>query len=278
MSTRTLKIKEALAEVGINAEEVETIKNGVMCTGFRIVTDHSVSPIVYYSEDETVEEYVNRVIKAKLKGVPSVNIEKLLNKDNILKNCYICTQKRSNEDIIKRDYLNLEEYIRIGVSLDKESDYEASVKVNSAILDISGISKEEIFDAARKNSLNRVKIKSIEEILGLPNILPGDMSMYVATYENNHHGSGVLVLKESFHKFCMDMNVTECYILPCSVEELILLTGSDYSTQELVTMVSRVNETEVEDILQLEPVVYYYDVAVNEVSIAASFLEGGVVA
>ena len=58
-------ILEALKMEGVDAEQITVTKNGVPCKGIRIITgDGQVSPVVYYSEEETITEFVARVRRA----------------------------------------------------------------------------------------------------------------------------------------------------------------------------------------------------------------------
>lgn len=271
---RTLRIKEALLKAGVNAEEVKVTKNGVICTGFRIITDGNVTPVVYFSPEESIEEYVNKVLDIISRDIPAFNLESILNREWILKNCYLCVQKKSDEALVKREILNLEQYVRIAVSTCNDSVEEASIKVNLPIIEAAGISERELFEASRRNSIRKTVIKSITEVLGVSVNLP----MYVATYQDRNFGAGILSLNECFKKFCESLDVSECYILPSSIEELIILPDGNHDSQELVKMVKEINECEVKDILQLDPVVYRYDVGTDEVSIVASLIKSDEVA
>ena len=51
--------KELLAR-GIESESVCVVKNGVKCMGIRVINpaDQSISPVIYYSEQENLEEVI----------------------------------------------------------------------------------------------------------------------------------------------------------------------------------------------------------------------------
>ena len=84
----------ALKESGITVKEVETVKNGVSCTGYQIDTGTNIKPVVYYSPDETIEAFVARVCEIAKKPVPQVDVEMITSRKYLLEKSFICLQKK----------------------------------------------------------------------------------------------------------------------------------------------------------------------------------------
>ncbi len=275
MFKRTLKIQEALAARGVDVKEVETIKNGVKCQGFQIQSEGRVRPVVYYSAEETIEAFVEKVIEIANRPTPDVDVDNLITRENLLNNTFLCLQKQGSEEIIKRKYLNLELYVRLAITDFFGSDSKASTKVTRQMLEMIGVNEEELFAAARKNSLFKAQICSLAEALGLPEEMFGEAPFYVGSYSDKCHGAAVLALPEVIHSFCHEKGFEQLYILPSSTEEVLLVPDMTGDPAMLANMVNEVNCTEVDPVMQFDPIVYLYDDATKTVIIAASFDERG---
>ncbi len=265
----TLKIKKAFEARGISASEVETVKNGVVCKGYRINNGTTIMPVIYLGADETTEEFVERALDVANSPVPHINPDELVDREKLLKDSYLCIQKQSSENnIVKREFLNLEQYVRMNVDLDTTST-NASVKITKQILKESGLLEEELFNAARVNSVNVARISSFSETLGFPEGMFDDVPFYIGRYEGLSHGAAILSLHEKLHEHCKRFNLKSVIILPSSTEEVLILPNSSEksSAYELAQIVDEVNRTTVDPIIQLVPTVYEYDDEINKVSI-----------
>lgn len=276
MSTLKRSILDALAEAGIkNVTEVETVKNGILCQGYQIETGTNVKPVVYYSPEETVEAFVQKVLRVAEQPIPEVDVENLISKEKLLSDTtYLCLQRKGEESLlVKRDYLNLETYVRVNVPLGNEM---GSIKITKAMLDQAGVSEDELFEVARANSVKLASICTMAEALGAPAELFGEVPFYVGTYRKEDgsllgHGAAVLALPEVLHDFLEAHGYENGYILPSSTEEVLLLP-MEADPEELSNMVSDVNSSTVDPTMWLENCVYYID-NTGEVTIAASHRE-----
>ncbi len=262
-------ILSKLAERGINAEIAETVKNGVTLTGYRILTGTNISPVVYRSEYEDEDAFVDRVVNLAGREVPNFDIEKLTDRDYVLRNIIVTMQKQSNEDVCKRSFLDLEGVIRI--VLTEEDGYIGSVKITEQLQKSLGLSDEELFDHAIDNMRERFQVKSMTEVIGLPEELAGDCPLYVCLSNHSTAGASAIMMPEVFKAFCEAKGVEECTILPSSTEELIILAGKNEDASSLAAIVNEVNMTQVDPVIQLNPTVYVYNVKTGAVSIAATF-------
>ncbi len=271
MSTLTT----ALAANGIEAVEVESVKNGVVCKGYQIENGTNVKPVIYYSSEETVESFVRRAREIVAKKIPDFDATSLISRNRLLNHTYLCVQKQGEEAIVKKQYLDLELYVRLEADL-SDDERKGTIKVTPEIINRAEISEEELFASAKTTSIKKSNIYTMAEIfgkIGAPDGLVDEAPFYVATYDDNAHGAGILALNEVLHEFCKEKGHSRLYILPSSTEEILLLPGGRSDPEDLAAMVNNVNTGIVDPVLQLNPVVYLYDDSIQRVSIASSFRE-----
>lgn len=262
-------VLEALKSMGYDVDEVTTVKNGVSCTGIRVMTEDGICPIVYYSQEETLQSVLARIAHAMDKK-PSLPVEDLKKASYYLENSYLCLQKKSDEDLVKQDYLGHEIYVRVNMG-SISSEETGSFKLKSGSLKPFGISNEDIFRVAVENCRGMFKICSMAELLGISD-MGEDFQMYVGTADDTTYGASILYYPEVFREFCREKEELGCYILPSSTQEVIIVPESKHTgnAYELALMVDAVNTSEVAEEIQLEPVVFFYDATLDEIKIIAS--------
>ena len=268
MKTLEEKIFDELKNEGIEAEKIEIVKNGVPCKGIRICTaDTAVCPVVYYSEHETVETFMARVRDALAKDTAPLGVERLSDWSYVRNHAYLSLQKRGTEGIVKKPYLNLELVLRIFLDLGDEA---GSVKATGGLVDQLGVTKEEIWQAAETNTRSHITVRSMAEVLGLGS--EDEDQLYVVT-AGMYGGAAALFYSEVFRKFCEDHGEAEAYILPSSVDEILVLPGSSVgrmiTVDELARMIQTINAGQVAPIMRLPAEVFVYDLASNSIKIAA---------
>ena len=270
------RIVETLRNEGIKVEakEIEIVKNGIPCKGIRICKEGSnICPVVYYSEQDTYEQIMFRIQTALESDVPHDSIKLLNDLNYVRNNVFLAVQKQSKEEIVKKEYLNLELFMRIMLDLGGPAG-AGSVKVTPGLVAQLSITEDDLWDCAAANSLKEAIIRNMAEILGLPDT-DDEQSLYVATTGQLTGGASVLYFPDVYKQFCEDHGETECYMLPSSTEEIIVLKGSalaegELSMGELVRMVQTINADQVDPILQLEPAVYRYSIDTGEIDIVAT--------
>ena len=266
------RIVETLRNEGIEAESVEIVKNGIPCKGVRVIKPGSdISPIIYFSSQDTYEQIMFRIQTALESAVPHDSVRLLTDPTYVRSHVYLAAQKKSEDDIVKRDYLNLELYLRIMLDLGGQAG-TGSVKVTPGLVAQLGITEDELWRCASANSQSGAGIRNMAEILGLSD---DDQLLYVATTGQLTGGAAVLFFPEVFRSFCEDHGEEACYMLPSSTEEIIVLKGSaladgGLSMGELVRMVQTINIDQVDPVLQLEPAVYRYSVDTDEIDVVAT--------
>lgn len=261
-------IKNELVKRGISAEQVEIVKNGVSCVGFQIMTNSNVRPVVYYSQNETVKSFMDKVYVA-MKQMPDIDIDVLKDKDFVLSNLYVTVQRRSGqEEVLKRDYLNLEVVMRLRIRIEDQEE-SGSLKVSPSVLEMSGVTIENAWTVALSNMKSLISIRSMASVLGVPDEL-FPVSFYIVTTENGMDGASALLYPEIFKSFCQQYGIDSCIILPSSTQEVLVFLDEECSRyNDFAMMVNEVNNMEVDPVIQLDPVVYRYDTITDAIKIVA---------
>ena len=261
-------IKNELAMRGISAEQVEVVKNGIPCVGFQIMTDSNVRPVVYYSQTETISSFIDKIYAA-MRQLPDFDLEVLKDRDFVLSNLYVTVQRKGDqEDVLFRNHLNLEVVMRVRVSFDNQEE-SGSIKVSSALLEMAGITIEDAWRVALCNMKSMISVRSMAAVLGMPEeLFPAPF--HVVTTENGMDGASALLYPDIFESFCQQHEVDACIILPSSTQEVLVVPDEDENCyDEFAMMVNEVNNSEVDPMIQLDPVVYRYDIVSNEIKIVA---------
>ena len=258
-----------LKKEGINCESIEIVKNNIVCKGLRIYrpSDNTICPVVYFSENESVEAFIARVHDVLAKDTTPLGVERLTDWSYVRDYAYLSLQKRGTEGVVKRQFLNLELVLRIFLDLGDEA---GSVKVTSGLIDQIGVTEEEIWQAAKENTRRHITVRSIAEVLGIDT---DDQDQLHVVTAGMYGGASALFYTEVFRKFCEDHDEAEAYILPSSVDEILVLPGSTVdrttSVDELSRVVQTINEGQVAPIMRLPAEIFVYDVKSDSIEIAA---------
>ena len=277
-------IKSTLATKGIAAENIEVTKNGAVLKGIRIIGDSCLSPVIYFTEDETEEEFITRVEAVVQQDEPSFDLDILRDPVYVAQNVYLTVQRKSDEDVLKRPCLNLDLCVRLRVDLGTQT---GSIKVSKDFIRINrlDVTEDQIWDWAVENTAHQFEIHSMAEMMGMlcgyPDI-DEESPFYVVTTKDSVDGASALYYPDFFWGIAHRLEKMELYILPSSRDEL-LIVNEDFSglpdgrlqdVQGLAELVQTVNLTEVDETCRLDPVVYRYDIMDNALSIAATASQG----
>lgn len=258
--------------MGIEAETVTVIKNGVDCEGVRLKSTN-VGAILYYSEEESIRHFELRLREVMRKKIPSIDVKTILSKEYFEKNCYICVQKSSKENIIKKDYLNLEAFLKIRIDDFLENQF-GSIKVSKEILLMAGMSEEEVWECSLKNTRRSLVICSALEIFGFGKKSDRESLMYIAFNENGLDGASALLFPDLFYDFCKKKAWGSCTLLPSSTQEIMVFPRKqDEDYDFLIEMVDSINKKGVNPEEQLTPAVYHYEIGSNQIFLAAEMQE-----
>lgn len=270
--TREFMINELVAR-GIKAEATDVTKNGVVLEGI-MLGEGSVKPTIYaewyenLSESE-IDSVINRVNEI-LEETPKFDTNNLINWDWAKTRLRLCIQQKGNEPICKRDFLDLEQYVRVMV----DEEQGASFKVRPEILEKYGVSEDVLFHAAIDCTRPLVDIQdmttimaemmnvSVEEAIDMQG---GNLPMIVVTNKTKINGASAIcfidVLREVSDKYEKDL-----VILPSSIHECILHPiDNTVDFIEFDTMVQMVNQNELEPVEVLSNHAYKFSRDENKI-------------
>ena len=250
--TREL-IMEELTARGYEVQSVEVVKNGVELQGITIGTGN-IRPTIYtkqFENADNVDWVADKIISTyeeSQKHTPKFDAERLLNWDYVKTHLQLCIQRKGNEDIVKRDFLDLEQYVRVYVTED------GSFKVKPEHLEKFGIDADILFNAAwdcTKPTLTSTDMLDIlaemtgEDVEILKAETPRDMVQIVLSNESKVHGA-VAMCDTWLLSSIADKYKSDLAILPSSIHECIVMPVDDNTNfRQLSEMVRDVNETQV---------------------------------
>ena len=169
--------------------------------------------------------------------------------------------------------------------LENSEDGSASVLVTNRMIEVMGVTPEQLHADALVNSpqlkpavimgMNEVMLEMMgmeqAEMLGIP--LDMDEMMYVATVPDKIQGACVLAY-ENFMEEAAERVGGSFYILPSSLHEVLLVPDNgEMGLQELESMVRDVNANEVRPEERLSDNVYHYDAQDKVFELGEKFAE-----
>lgn len=284
-------VKE-MAGNGYSVTAQETTKNnGVKMLGIEIrKPEETVVPRLYVDgivdrvEDGfmTVEDAAKKVFEMYQNSeTPEIemNVEKLIDRKFILDHVeyQLVNAERNAEklkDIPGKKIADLVAIYRVVAIADE--DGMMSYVLTKANLDRSGISFEELDEAAKKNTeKSGFSVRTMSEVMcelmgvnvGQEIEEPDGPQMYILTNARKLHGANIMLYKEYLEIAAEKMN-GDFYIIPSSIHELIAVPVSAQGPEELREMVKEVNDNQLapEEILGYE--VYRYNRETGEVEVA----------
>ena len=178
------------------------------------------------------------------------------------------------EQSISKEFLDLSAVVRVVLKMDKEG--MASMTLSKRDAEILGMTEEEIYAAALKNTLRLFPPKLmnlegyVEMSIGAKLLFVEDeVTTYILTNQKEVDGAFYLMSQELVGAIA-EMLEDDLYILPSSVNEVLLVRASELEdgVDELKEMVRDANETVVSEKDILSYSVYHYDKE-NGITIAA---------
>lgn len=285
----------AVQEIAGNGYAVttqETTKNnGVKMIGIEIVKQgETVVPRLYVDgivdrvKDGfmTVEDAAKKVFEMYQNSETSeieMDVEKWIDRKFILDHVeyQLVNAERNAErlkDIPGKKIADLVAIYRVVIGLDE--DGMMSYVLTKTILDRSGISFEELDEAAKKNTeKSGFSVRTMSEVMcelmgvnvGQEIEEPDGPQMYILTNARKLHGANIMLYKEYLEIAAEKMN-GDFYIIPSSIHELIAVPVSAQGLEQLREMVKEANDNQLtpEEILGYE--VYRYNRETGEVEVA----------
>lgn len=160
-------------------------------------------------------------------------------------------------------------YIEI---IEEEKRDVAMINVSKGMLELWGISEQELFETAEKNAIYDVKPMSVlmKELTGKPmrkELEHEADAMHVVSNENRRRGAAGIFDTKLIQKLAKELRC-DFYILPSSLHEIILMREDMAPEMEtLREMVKEINSTQVLVEDYLSDSIYYYNRETKEIII-----------
>lgn len=179
---------------GYKAESVTVVKR-IEKVGI-VIGEGIIRPTIYPNLNHTVNECVSEIINT-YENTPKMNIntDKIVKWDYVKNNLQLCLQRKTNENILKRNYLDMEMYVRVKVAED------ATYKVKPGMF--KEVSEDEIFARALLNAKENILVEDMAKMLAnmigcdiseLPDM--GETKMIVVTNKEKVNGAVAICDKE----------------------------------------------------------------------------------
>lgn len=248
-------IVEELLRKGYHAEPSSIVKNGVELKGV-IIGNGNIRPNIYVSdfieEYDTFDEVVNAIIEMyEDKKDENFDVSHVSEWDFVKTRLQLCLQKKGNENIVKRDFLDLEQYVRVIVDSDENGN--SSFKVNPNFLNTWNITEDILFNAAwdctRPTFTQRNMMQIMSEMMGMSieeiKEMSGDAQNQIILSNDKSLNGAIAMCDTWFLSEIANKYESDLVILPSSIHEVIVIPTTDKELFAYDRMVHEVNEEHV---------------------------------
>lgn len=251
-------IMDELKNRGYEVQSIDAVKNGVLFQGI-IIGNGTLRPTVYvdsYLDRNDLNKIVDEIEDAYDKSLvesPTFSADNLLDWNYVKTHLQLCLQRKGNEDIVKRDFLDLEQYVRVIVNSNENG--AASFKVKPDYLIHFGISESELFDAAMESLKKDIVVEDMLDVLKqmmpemdfvqLKEMSQDVPAQIIITNKYKLNGAASICDMETLSRIA-DKHDADLAIIPSSIHECILIPVDDETNFiELDAMIQDINRTEV---------------------------------
>lgn len=266
------EVEQAIQEQGydVNVRYHRVWKNNVELNGFEFRRSNSnIAPTLYWRDDTTIQDLVEAAKQALDKGCDDFDAVNVFTRDFVTNNVYPRVYEANTENLLNLSKSHIGfEFIecsmnKVGIGLiytlyvvldNFDTKGTATVQVNKSILDLIGLSWNELKEYALFNIKSNVYFKSMHqtmmEILSAPweemelgcNYPTTDM--WVLSTTNKLYGAGTLCNEQILEMVCEKLNIGSFAIIPSSIHELLIIPeGLNVTSSELIQIVKDVNAT-----------------------------------
>lgn len=257
MNTMIETIVKELGNKGYKAKIEEITKNSFK-SKVLVIGEDRCRPVFYVesmlSDGLSPSDIVTCIIEA-IKNTPKLHFDarKVTSWDYAKENLILCLQKKSDEDILKTNFLDMEVYVRVKIS------DEGTFKVTNNMFPVS---KEEILKRAIEQSLKETEIKWLSDMMkeqGVPVEPTHDKNdQLILTTKSKHYGASV-ILNEHLLKGIAERFNSNLVIFPSSIHECIIMFDDNPDMYFCNNMVRETNETQVSPEDRLVDHAYFFD-------------------
>lgn len=278
-------VEERMNSKGYVVSFAETKKNNVGDkSGIQIRKKDSTIGVIVYTDgyvadienkmlnvDRAADEIAQRIEDKAVVGCYSDAQEfakMVKSKESILENVkYLLVNKKWNEADLDsyphKDYLDLAVLYEV-----RNKNASMSVKITNDIMQNSGITFEELDEAANNNRDSYVAQDmfsmmvslmpiSTEEIEEMRRAQAGVPQMYMLTNEWEAKGASALLYPELIEDIAQKEN-SDLIVIPSSIHEILMVKASGMNKDDISQMIQEVNSQQVDEQERLSDHAYFY--------------------
>lgn len=200
----------------------------------------------------------------------TAEIDNILTADNIMDKVCLGIQRSSGQDILKRrsSLSGIESYCFVRGKSSTRGNFR--IKLTESVIDRAGLTKQNVFKAARKNTLTCSQFSCIpmtsllSEMTGMEeeSFLSQDcLPMYVVSNTDRLYGAVQILNKKALSSWALEHGYKKLIVLPSSIHEVIVIPANSNCSDidSLSEMVREVNRTQVLPHEQLSGRAYVLD-------------------
>lgn len=282
------ELKNKLGE-GYEVSPVDVNKNnGTILHGISIMLKGNIGgPTVYVDNfyqrfqgsNEEIEEMIDYILE-DIRSCYEIDDEELQ------RNVYeydrakehlrvaLCNYEANKETLFSRPHKRILDLAVIACVRNDEAPVGRTgfIYVTDRLLEIWGVSKEEMFTTALKNTMKEAYCCKLSDLLAQQDdfeLPPGvEIPLYILTTNSKYLGASSLLNGPALNQIAEELH-SNLFIYPSSIHEVLVLPDEGTRKQRAMQkeMVEEVNETNVSPEERLSNSVYYFDREKQEVTI-----------
>ena len=211
-----------------------------------------------YEDGTSLEETADQVVNTIRENLDicknnEKDVKEFLSDYSVVKKCVYLRLLPGNSPVLpKAPHKDIKDMAVVACvhldDFDDDPDGKAVVTVTNELLDMYGISSEQLFEDAEKNSLKKepIKLTSLGNMVasllgGTPSDIDEAVEAYVVSNTSGFQGAAVIAYPD-FFKRAVEAIGGSCFVLPSSVHEFILLKDDGQEVEALNAMVQNVNK------------------------------------
>lgn len=251
------KIIEKLADNGYDAEYRTINKNGIDYDSIVVKMTDTIGANFYPDEmagdADKIADDIMEIMKKENnnRNVGSINnmISNASNWDYVKDNLFTGIRaKTSQENIIKKDFLDMEVYMYVTVE-------GGRIVLQNGLANTLNKSVDELFEQAVKNSKNTYTSFNMGDMIAGAE----SVGMIILTNNKMTYGASAITDTDFLDSVCDKVGNDNLIILPSSVHEVIVVSGDSIDPNACMTMVKEINATQVAPVDRLTDNVYKYN-------------------
>lgn len=261
---RTQMIIDELTNRGYKVKAITVSKNNVKKEAIAITMKQDIDALIYTDtliDNAPINEIIDEILHSACSNMNKFNlfVNQLSAKGLGGLTLMVGLQRQTKENIIKRDVFlpGIEEYLYI-------AHEESSVKLNTELLNVMGLSEQEAWEKATNNLMQNTQIIDMNEIFPLS---PFPAPMYVITTRDQCRGAAAILNHTALQQLAHIFETDELVLLPSSIHEFIVVPYNKSADKDCTQMVKDINNAEVKPEEQLADCAFLYDVNTKSVTI-----------